>query len=355
MNATQSTGSVRGITSDKVAVFLLGILALVAVGFVLQQAQPVVLPLIIAWLLSYILAPVVSFLTRRRIPVALAVSVVLLLVVGVCYLAAIFLHARITAFVDAYPKYHARFHELTLTLQERWALEANPFAGIDWDGQIRSYLVKVSKPVVSFTSSLFMVMVFLVFFLLGKPYFQPKVRAAFSPDNAEQISRMMISISRQIGRYLYVQLMVSLVTGVLVGAALRLIGVDFAITWGALAFFLNFIPTIGSIVASIPPILLAVIQFYPNVWPVAITLVAVLSIQISIGNVVAPKLMGDRLNLSPVVVLLSLVFWGWLWGVVGALLSVPIAAAIKIVCENVEPLRPISVFMGTGKNLPRGA
>jgi AI-2 transport protein TqsA len=355
MNGTERNETVWGITSDKVAVLFLGILTLVAVGVVLQQAQSVVLPLIIAWLLSYILAPVVSFLTRRRIPVALAVSVVLLLVVGVCYLAAIFLHARISAFVEAYPKYHARFQDLTLTLQNRWALDADPFAGIDWDEQIRSYLVKVSKPLVSFTSSLLMVMFFLIFFLLGKPYFQPKVRAAFSPDSAEQITRMMTSISSQIGRYLYVQLMASLVTGVLVGLALRLIGVDFAITWGALAFFLNFIPTLGSIVASIPPILLAVIQFYPNLWPAVITLVAVLTIQMSIGNVAAPKIMGDRLNLSPVVVLLSLVFWGWLWGVVGALLSVPIAAAIKIVCENVEPLRPISVFMGTGKNLPRGA
>ena len=339
-----------GVMSDRIGVVFLGILTLVAACTVLKQAQSVVLPLIIAWLLSYILAPVVSVLTRRRIPIGVAVTVVLLLVVGVCYLAAVFLHARITAFVDAYPRYHSRFTELTLALREQWAMSPDPFAGIDWDEQIRSYLVMVSRPLVLFTSRLGLVMIFLIFLLLGKPYFQPKVRTAFSAVDADRISQILNSISTQIGRYLYIQLLVSLGTGVLVGASLRLIGVDFAITWGALAFFLNFIPTVGSIIASIPPILLAVLQFYPSPWPAVTTLAVVLSIQMVIGNVLAPKVMGDRLNLSPVVVLLSLVFWGWLWGFVGALLSVPIAVAIKIVCENIEPLHPISVMMGSGKH-----
>jgi predicted PurR-regulated permease PerM len=147
--------------------------------------------------------------------------------------------------------------------------------------------------------------------------------------------------------------LISSVTGVLVWFALELIGVDFAITWGAMAFFLNFIPTVGSIAASIPPILLALIQFYPSIWPGVVTLISLLTIQLSIGNGIAPKVLGDQLNLSPVVILLSLLFWGWLWGIVGALLSVPITAAIKIVCENIESLQSISVMMGSGKSYRR--
>ncbi len=143
--------------------------------------------------------------------------------------------------------------------------------------------------------------------------------------------------------------MISLVTGVLVWGALHLIGVDFAVTWGAMAFILNFIPTVGSIVATVPPVLVSIVQFYPQPFYPVLTLLVLLAIQFTIGNVVAPKILGDQLNLSPVVVLLSLVFWGWLWGVVGALLSVPIASAIKIVCENIEPLRPISILMGSSK------
>jgi predicted PurR-regulated permease PerM len=157
------------------------------------------------------------------------------------------------------------------------------------------------------------------------------------------------SISNQIGRYLAAQFLISLITGVLVWAALVLLKIDFPVTWGATAFLLNFIPTVGSIVASIPPILLALVQYYPHYWPAVLTTICLLTIQMVMGNVITPKVMGDRLNLSPVVILLSLLFWGWLWGVVGALLSIPITCAIKITCENIEPLRIISIFMGSGK------
>ena len=132
--------------------------------------------------------------------------------------------------------------------------------------------------------------------------------------------------------------------------ALSLLKVEFAASWGLLAFALNFIPTVGSIVASIPPILVAVVQFYPGfVLPLA-TALSLLAIQMLIGNIITPKVMGDRLNLSPVVILLSLLFWGWLWGVMGALLAMPLAAILKIVCENFPSLNVLAVMMGSGKN-----
>ncbi|MBN1557379.1 MAG: AI-2E family transporter [Lentisphaerae bacterium] len=339
----------KTISGNQVAVAFLGILTLFALGVVLKLAQSVILPLIIAWLLSYILAPVVTMMTRRRIPAPVAVGIVLILLLGVIYLAAVFLHARVNAFVAAFPRYETRLNELLDTLSERWSLTPETVAGIQWGPYVRSFLVRVSGPLVSFTSALVMVMVFLIFLLLGKPFFADKVRAAFSSQKAEHFIDILNSITRQIGRYLYVQLLVSLATGVLVWLILFLIGIDFAVTWGALAFFLNFIPTIGSVLASIPPVLLAIVQCYPAWWPVILTLLGVTTVQMTIGNVVTPKLMGDRLNLSPVVVLLSLLFWGWLWGFVGALLSVPIASAIKIVCENIEPLHPLSVMMGSGR------
>jgi predicted PurR-regulated permease PerM len=162
---------------------------------------------------------------------------------------------------------------------------------------------------------------------------------------------MTASISKQIGQYLVVKVAISGTTGVLVWIILSLLKVEFALTWGALAFFLNFIPSIGSIIASIPPVLLAVVQYYPSVWTPVLTAVALLLVQMTMGNIIEPKIMGDNLNLSPVVILLALIFFGWMWGIVGALLSVPIAAAIKIVCENIDALKPISILMGSGKSL----
>jgi predicted PurR-regulated permease PerM len=337
----------------KITQAFLGILVLVAVGVVLKFTAPVLLPLIIAWLLSYLIAPVVNFMTQRKIPTTLAVFVILILLLGVFYLSGTFLYSRFSAFVAAYPEYHSRFMELTAVVSNRWNLEFDPFAGINWGQNIGRILVSFSQSLFGFVSSLVLVIIFLFFILLGKPFFKYKILKSFSTQNADQISNIALSITAQIRRYLGFQFIISFTTGVLVWLALTIIGLDFAVTWGALAFFLNFIPTVGSIVASIPPILLALVQFYPSYWPGIVTMFALLSIQFSMGNGIAPKVLGDQLNLSPVVILISLLFFGWLWGVVGALISVPIAAAIKIVCENIEPLNPVSVMMGSGKTYRR--
>ncbi len=341
---------------QKVTVALLSVLALVAVCAVLKMAQSVVLPLIIAWLLSYILGPVVTTMTRRRIPTGLAVTVVLLLLLGICYLSGLFLHSRIMAFYAAYPQYQDSVMALFKTFTSRWNLPYDPLEGINWGPWLGEYLKSIAGSLLSFTSKLIMVIIYLIFLLLGKPYFQYKLEKAFEKERSTHLSSIIGSISTEIGRYLFLQLLISLVTGVCVWIALTAVGVDFAITWGALAFFLNFIPTVGSLIASIPPVLVALVQpENTTIWPAVIVLLLLLTIQMVIGNGLAPKLMGERLNLSPVVVLISLVFWGWLWGVVGALLSIPIASTIKIVCENIEPLKPISTLMGSGKRFRKEA
>ena len=337
----------------RISFIFLGILVLVAIGVVLKSAQAVVLPLIIAWLLSYLIAPAINYMTQRKIPTTLAVVIILIILLGIFYLSATFLYTRISAFAMAYPRYQTRFIELIGVVTNRWDLPFDPLAGINWGQNIGRFLVSLSGSIFVFVSKLVLVVIFLFFILLGKPYFKYKILKSFSTQNADQISSIAFSITDQIRRYLSMQFLISFVTGTLVWLALEIIGVDFAVTWGAFAFFLNFIPTVGSIVASIPPILLAVVQFYPSFLPAIITLICVVSIQMVIGNGIAPKVLGDQLNLSPVVVLLSLLFWGWLWGIVGALISIPIAAAIKIVCENIDTLHPISVMMGSGKSYKR--
>jgi len=344
----------KQIDQQKAVVALLGVMALVAACTVLKVAQSVILPLIIAWLLSYILGPVVTAMTRRRIPTGLAVTVVLFLLMGICYLGGLFLFARFMAFWEAYPVYQDRVMALFKSFTSRWELPFDPLEGINWGPWLGEHLKSTAGSVLSFSSKLIMIIIYLIFLLLGKPYFRYKLEKAFDSAQATQFDSILRSISAQIGRYLFLQLLISLVTGVLVWLALTAVGVDFAVTWGALAFFLNFIPTVGAVMASIPPILVALVQF-PTVWPGIITAALLFGIQMAIGNGVAPKIMGDRLNLSPVVVLISLVFWGWLWGIVGALLSVPIASTIKIVCENIEPLRPISTLMGSGKRYRKEA
>ncbi len=332
---------------------LLSVLAIFATAAAFKAAQAVLIPLMIAWLLSYICGPVVTFQVHKKVPLGLAVFLVLMLVLGVCYLGGIFLIGRVESFIAEYPKYASQlqiiYTDLMNTLSARMNVPDGAFFNINWAQEIGKRLVVVSGSLASFAGNLVMVLIFLVFMLLGKPYFKYKVAKAFPPERATTFSEVTSAISAQIGRYYSVKLAISGTTGVLVWLSLTLLHVEFALTWGALAFFLNFIPNVGSIIASIPPILLAVVQFYPSVWMPVVTAIVLLTIQMLMGNVIEPKLVGDSLNLSPVVILLSLIFFGWMWGIVGALMSVPIVAAIKIVCENIEGLKPISILMGSGK------
>ncbi len=338
---------------------LLSVLVVFAVAAAFKVAASVVIPLMIAWLLSYICGPVVNYLVHKRVPLGIAVFLVLMLVLFICYSFGVFLSGRIGDVLAASPKYVEKFNPIYADIVENLRLSEEYIAGINWTEKLASKLASMSTSIALFMGNFFgnltLVLIFLVFMLLGKPYFGYKVERAFPPERATIFTAMTASISKQIGQYLVVKVAISGTTGVLVWLALLLLKVDFALTWGALAFFLNFIPSIGSIIASIPPILLALVAHYPNPWIPILTATVLLIIQMIMGNVIEPKIMGDSLNLSPVVILLSLVFFGWMWGMVGALLSVPIAAAIKIFCENVEALKPISILMGSGRSFMKGS
>ena len=324
----------------------LGLLAVIAVGAVLKIAQAVVIPLLIAWLLSYLLAPVVNFIVRRlRLPAVLAVAFVVLLLLLAAWGAGIVIQQRLLGFAKAFPEYQDRLAALLAHYGRLLDIPGFAFKEADWTAQIGPLVLKTSRFFITFISNAVLVLIFLVFMLLAKPYANDKLRAAFSPERAAAIIDITNTIGRQIGAYLGALFVISFVTGLCVWGALAWLGVEFAFTWGLLAFVLNFIPTIGSIVASIPPVLMALAQHAPELWPA----VALFVIQQTLGNFIAPKVYGDRLNLSPVVILLFLVFWGWLWGITGALLAVPIAAAIQIALAQIPALAPLAVLMGSGK------
>ena len=328
----------------------LGRLAVIAVGAVLKIAQAVVIPLLIAWLLSYLLAPVVNFIVRRlRLPAVLAVAFVVLLLLLAAWGAGIVIQQRLLGFAKAFPEYQDRLAALFAHYGRLLDIPGFAFKEADWTAQIGPLVLKTSRFFITFISNAVLVLIFLVFMLLAKPYANDKLRAAFSPERAAAIIDITNTIGRQIGAYLGALFVISFVTGLCVWGALAWLGVEFAFTWGLLAFVLNFIPTIGSIVASIPPVLMALAQHAPELWPAVATALALFVIQQTLGNFIAPKVYGDRLNLSPVVILLFLVFWGWLWGITGALLAVPIAAAIQIALAQIPALAPLAVLMGSGK------
>lgn len=330
----------------------LGVLAVIATGAVLQAARSVVIPLVVAWLLSYLLAPAVNFLVKRlRIPALVAVLAVVALLVALLWGAGMVAQQRLVTFVKNFPAYQGKISGVLDMYAQRLHVPMDWLEVNDWTRHLTGALLQFSKFFVGFVSYSVLVLVFLVFMLLARPYSDAKLRKAFekSPERAETVIEVSRRISLQITRYLGTLFLVSLMTGLTVWGALEWMGVEFAFAWGLLAFVLNFIPTVGSIVASIPPVLMMLVQKAPDFWPAAGVAGVLFVIQQLFGNFVGTKLYGDRLNLSPVVILLFLLLWGWLWGVAGALLAVPIAAAIQITLEHIPALKPLAVLMGSGK------
>ncbi|MDO9508834.1 MAG: AI-2E family transporter [Thermovirgaceae bacterium] len=335
---------------ERFIVFFTGIIALIMLGAVLKMARGVFLPLVIAGLFSFLFAPVVKYMSKRRIPTFLSTSAVLLIFIGICAAGGLFLNTRILALVEAYPRYHERFGILFSAIVSQLDLSPVWWENIQLAPVVGERLLTLSGFLMGFLTNLVLVVFFLVFLLIGAPYFDLKLDMALSSRNAARAREVTRSISGQISSYLFLQFVLSAATGFFAWGLFSFIGLDFAVTWGVLTFILNFIPNLGSFIAAVPPVLLSLIQFYPDFGPSIVVTIGLLVIQQTIGNFITPKIMGERLNLSPVVILVSLLMWGWLWGVTGAILSVPIASTIKIACDNIGPLKPLGVLMSSGKH-----
>ncbi|TVQ23636.1 MAG: AI-2E family transporter [Spirochaetaceae bacterium] len=325
---------------------LLLVLVIIALGAVFQLAAGILQPLVVALLLSFVLSPLVDFLHRLRVPRLIAILLVILLLLGVGTFAAFILYATIQSLVRTFPFYLQRMMDLYRLVSEEFELPPSLMTDLQVTRQIGTFVVTLSSGFLSILGGLTMVVIFLLFILLEKPYLRPKVMDALQGPRTEKIWRIVGHTNAQIGRYLTVKLIISTVTGLLVWLSFGLIGVDFAFLWGVLSFLFNFIPSIGSITIGIISVAFAVIQFFPDLNPIVGAAASMLAIQLILGNVIDPKMQGDSLKISPVVILFSLLLWGWLWGVMGLFLAVPLTVALKIVFENIPGFEFVGVLMG---------
>lgn len=341
----------------RASLFFLGILTLIAVGATLKITAQVFLPFIIAVLLTFVLEPLVTFLVKLKIPRPIAaIAIVLLVGVGV-YVLGLILFNSLKTIVSLYPKYEARFTEIyetiaiafDLSYDEHETLFNNLWNELNIRTKIQAFAFRFSESFISFLRDVMMVVLFIVFLLLEIGHFRKRAEIAFEKVLHGGISSMIESVVIQITRYLSIKFFLSLATGAAVGIALRLIGLDFPLVWAVIVFILNFIPTLGSIAAGIGVILFSIVQFYPEPGPILATIIIMLSANFVIGNILEPKIQGDHLGLSPFVILVSLLGWGWLWGFAGLILAVPMTVIVKIICEQTPGLEPVSIMLGSYK------
>ena len=335
-------------------VVFLGLVALAVTGFVLKELRALVLPLVLALLLSIASRPLVRVLQRRKIPFPLIVLMILVafalafglisygLVVGVGeVLAAGPDIQRGIAATDA----SVREWILGLAASLRLPLSAEELGGLIKLSSVVDVVLSWVGTVLTITQDLLLTLLYLIFLLSGSPDFAAKVSRAFPEQVATRLTAATRKIELQIQNYLRTKTLISILQGGVATAVLLAFGVNFAVLFGILTFFFNYIPNIGALVAVVAPGVVAALQF--GSLGKAILVVAILVVlHNAIGNYLEPKMLGASLDLSPLAVLLSLIFWGWLWGVWGMIISVPLLSIMKIVCENIDELKPAAVLMG---------
>lgn len=330
---------------------LLTIATLLVIGFI-KLAKIIVLPLVISIFLSFLLIPVIHWLRRHKVPPVLSSFMSLGLVFLVMAMIISLFVVSLQTLTGSIPSYEARVIELL----NDFIQYLNSFGlNLSTEGLMGQIDVKAMMGVAGksfgaifgFGLDIFkyglMIFFITLFMMIESTRIGEKAKRAFGQGEMMGFSARQIAL--EIQRYILFKTAISGATGILVWVFLTIMGVDFPLVWGLITFLLNFIPSVGSIIATLPPVLMALIQFDHPLKEALIVLIGLASIQVTIGNYLDPKIMGENLNLSTLVIFVSMVFWGWVWGPIGMLIAVPITVALKVILTYHPRTKPIAMMM----------
>ncbi|MEJ1364829.1 MAG: AI-2E family transporter [Candidatus Sedimenticola sp. (ex Thyasira tokunagai)] len=329
-----------------------GQLMLTAAAFIIvvagmREAQSLLVPLLLSGFIAIIAAPALFYLKQHRIPTAVAMLLVILVIVVVGMLLGVLIGSSVDDFSAQLPTYQEKLQKLTSALLGQLSSYGIPVPeqalGKLFDpGKVMKIAAQGLSSLGSLLTNTFLILLTVIFILLEASSFPAKLQKILK--NPEESLGHFDHFIENIKRYMAIKTATSLLTGAAVTLWLTGVGVDYPILWGVLAFFLNYVPNIGSIIAAVPALLLALIQLGPGA--AAWTGAGFLVINNVVGNVIEPRYMGKGLGLSSLVVFISLVFWGWVLGSVGMFLSVPLTMTIKIALDSSESTRWIAVLLG---------
>ncbi len=253
-----------------------------------------------------------------------------------------------SSFIDKFPAYSSKISEVFKDITSRLNIPLEEVQtqinSMDWAKIIHKGTSIISTTFGSFASfmgNLIFVLIFLLFMLGGRDGLVVRMNKAFNERRSDELLTILRSIENQVQHYLVLKTFISLITAFLSGIILYFGGFDFLLFSSLLIFALNFIPNIGSVIATAFPIITGLIKFGFSL-RILLVLVGLMFIQMVMGNIIEPKIAGKSLNLSPMIILLSLIFWGYIWGIIGMILAVPLTSAIKIIFGHIEALKPIS-------------
>jgi len=337
------------------------IIAIAVLFGCIYYASSIVITLIFSILIAAVLEPGAGFLERLRLPRWLSSLIMVLLMLAVSYLVVYGIYDRALAFMDNAPKMAAKLEQITAHLQvtaqhfqqsTRTIIPSSadsnlPTVRLQQESPWAQFLLRGIGSVYAFIITV-MFIPFLVFFTLNsKDRLWAATLNLFPREKRQQAEDVIHNIGSMLRQFALGNLLVALISAVPICLVFAILHLQYALVLGILAACLSLIPYIGVALALVPPLMVALLQ-YDSVNPFLILAAIVTAVHFVAVNLLTPKLVGHRLNLNALAVTISMMFWAWLWGGFGLVLAVPITAAIKAVCDNVERLKPFGAWMGEG-------
>ncbi|MDG1819336.1 MAG: AI-2E family transporter [Porticoccaceae bacterium] len=337
--------------TSPIARFLVIAAAFVVVVSGLKMAGALLVPFLLAVFIAMIVSPILGWLKQRGIPGGFAILLIVILILLVGLLLTAVVGSSVDNFRQDIPVYSAKLTAMSEGVQQWLSLRGIVIDQQLWQNSFDPSVVMsfAGSTLASFgnvMTNAVMILLTVIFILAENMGFGEKLRLARGADVSQE---WLNKFSESVHSYLAIKTAISLLTGLLIFVWLTILGVDYAILWGLVAFLLNFVPTVGSFIAAVPAVLLAAVQL--GLFSAGLTLGGFVVVNLVMGNMLEPRWMGKGLNLSPLVVFVSLVLWGWVLGPVGMLLSIPLTIMIKIALENQEETRWIGVLLGSGTAL----
>ncbi len=326
---------------------LFDLAAIIIILAAVKVMEPIISPLLISIFISAISAPVMFWFMRHHIPQGLSLTLVLLIVLFAFMLIFQLVGSSLSLFINDLPEYQQKLHHMTLNiipLFNNLGLNINPneFSQFFDLGSVMGFIGKTFSGVLGTLTNAFLILLLVIFILMEFASFGKKMRK-ISKDPEKTMSSLH-QFSQTLNNYIVLKSLMSLLTALPIGIGLYILDMEYVFLWSFMVFLLNFIPNIGSIIAAVPVVLLALVQH--SLITAVIVLALFVVVNNIVGNMIEPRLLGRKLGLSSLVVFLSLVFWGWLLGTVGMFLSVPLTIALKIALENNERTRWIAILLG---------
>ena len=327
--------------------YLLTFASLIVVIAGVRAADAIIIPILLAVFIAVLSLPLLYGLQQWGLPRILAVVATVLADIAILSAVGFLVVRSVDEFTGQLPGYQANLEQATSSVVQWISERGGPIEAADFlDAERVVGLVggAVTRVAAVLQNALLVILI-TVFILFEATSLPTKLRLAFG-EGGDRFDRWTRT-AQDVQHYLGIKTVVGVVKGVLTGFLVAFFDIDFPVFWALSAVVLHYIPSIGSIVAAIPPVLIALVQFGPG--SAAGVALGYLVIDIVLGNLLEPTLMGRRFGLSVLVVFMSLLFWGWVWGPVGMLLSVPLTIIVKIILENTEDLRWLAILLGTGQ------